>query len=103
MAGLVQDRAALLAFYDFPAEHWVHVRTTNPLESTFATIRQRTARAKGCVTRDSMLAMIYKLGMCAERRFQRLRGFEQLAKVLTGVPFTDGIAVNALPDTRIAA
>ena len=64
---LVKDREALLAFYDFPAEHWIHIRTTNPIESTFATIRHRTDRTKGCLTRDGMLSMIFKLGMSAEK------------------------------------
>lgn len=64
---LLKDRVELLAFYDFPAEHWVHLRTTNPIESTFATIRHRTARTKGCVSRNTMLAMIFKLGICAQR------------------------------------
>jgi len=91
---LVKDREPLLAFYDFPAEHWVHLRTTNPIESTFATIRHRTDRAKGCVTRDTMLSFVYKLGICAEKRWRRIRGFEYLAKVITGVKFKDGIEVT---------
>lgn len=91
---LVKDRESLLAFYDFPAEHWLHLRTTNPIESTFATIRHRTDRAKGCVTRDTMLAFVYKLGTCAEKRWRRIRGFEHLAKVITGVKFKDGIEVT---------
>lgn len=88
---LTKDREALLAFYDFPAEHWIHIRTTNPIESTFATIRQRTERTKGCLTRDGMLSMIYKLSMSAEKNWYRLRGFEWLAKVIRGVKFRDGI------------
>jgi putative transposase len=88
---LVKDRDSLLAFYDFPAEHWVHIRTTNPIESAFATIRHRSDRAKGCVSRATMLSLIYKLGMNAEKRWQRLRGFEHLAKVIAGVRFTDGV------------
>ena len=91
---LVKDRDALLAFYDFPAEHWIHIRTTNPIESTFATIRHRTERTKGCLTRDGMLSMIFKLGMSAEKNWRRLRGFEWLAKVINGVPFRDGIEVQ---------
>ena len=91
---LVKDRDALLAFYDFPAEHWIHIRTTNPIESTFATIRHRTERTKGCLTRDGMLSMIFKLGMSAEKNWRRLRGFEWLAKVINGVPFCDGIEVQ---------
>jgi len=91
---LVKDREALLAFYDFPAEHWIHIRTTNPIESTFATIRHRTERTKGCLTRDGMLSMIFKLGMSAEKNWRRLRGFEWLAKVINGAQFRDGIEVQ---------
>jgi putative transposase len=88
---LVKDREALLAFFDFPAEHWVHIRSTNVIESAFATIRHRSDRAKGCVSRDSMLSMVFKLGMSAQRGWQRLRGFEFLAKVIAGVKFRDGL------------
>jgi len=91
---LVKDREALLAFYDFPAEHWIHIRTSNPIESTFATIRHRTERTKGCLTRDGMLSMIFKLGMSAEKNWRRLRGFQWLAKVISGVKFRDGIEVQ---------
>ncbi len=91
---LVKDREALLAFYDFPAEHWVHLRTTNPIESTFGTIRHRTDRAKACVTRETMLTFVYKLAMCAQKRWRRIRGFNYLAKVITGVRFQDGIEVK---------
>ena len=91
VACLVKDRDALLAFYDFPAEHWQHIRTTNVIESSFATIRHRSRRAKGCVTRITMLSMIYKMGMCAEGTWRRLRGFKHLAKLIEGVQFKDGI------------
>ena len=91
---LAKDRAELLAFYDFPAEHWIHIRSSNVIESSFATIRHRTDRTKGCLTRDGMLAMIYKLGVSAERSWRRLRGFECLAKVVKGVKFRDGIEVQ---------
>ena len=94
VACLEKDREALLTFYDFPAEHWVHIRTTNPIESTFATIRHRTDRAKGCVSRNTMLAMIYKLGMSAEKLWHRIRGFNHLAKVIEGVRFKDGLKVK---------
>jgi transposase-like protein len=97
---LVKDRAELLAFYDFPAEHWIHLRTTNPIESTFATVRHRTDRTKGCLTRDGMLAMIFKLGMSAQRSWKRLRGFQWLAKVIEGVRFRDGVAVQERPSNR---
>jgi transposase-like protein len=74
---LAKDRAALLAFYDFPAEHWIHIRSSNVIESSFATIRHRTDRTKGCLTRDGMLAMIYKLGQSAERSWRRLLELER--------------------------
>jgi transposase-like protein len=91
---LAKDRGALLAFYDFPAEHWIHIRSSNVIESSFATVRHRTDRTKGCLNRDGMLAMIYKLGLCAERSWRRLRGFKWLAKVVDGVKFRDGIEVK---------
>lgn len=91
---LKKDREALLAFYELPAAHWQHVRSTNVIESTFATIRHRTDRAKGCVSRQTMLAFIYKLGMAAQKSWRRLRGFEHLAKVIAGVKFKDGIEMK---------
>ena len=77
---LSRDRGELMAFYDFPARHWQSIRTTNPIESTFATIRHRTRRSKGCLNRNSMLCMMFKLGQCAEKRWRRLRGFRQLGR-----------------------
>jgi len=106
VACLEKDREVLLAFYDFLAEHWVHIRTTNPIESTFATIRHRADQAKGCVSRNTMLAMLYKLGMSAEKRWRRIRGFHYLAKVIEGVKFRDGLEVevnNKTNDSRNAA
>lgn len=91
---LQKDREELLAFYDFPAEHWQSIRTTNPIESTFGTIRHRTKRSKGCLTRDGMLHMMFKLAMCAQKNWRRQRGFNYLAKVITGVKFKDGIEVQ---------
>jgi transposase-like protein len=88
---LQKDRASLLAFYDFPAEHWAHLRTTNPIESAFATIRHRSDRAKGCVTRATMLAFMFKLALAAEQRFRKLKGFAYLAKIIAGVRFVDGV------------
>lgn len=88
---LQKDRDELMAFFDFPAQHWQSIRTSNPIESTFATIRHRTKRSKGCLTRDGMLHMMFKLGQCAEKNWRRLRGFDYLAKVVTGTKFTDGI------------
>lgn len=91
---LQKDREELMAFYDFPAQHWQSLRTTNPIESTFGTIRHRTKRSKGCLTRDGMLHMIFKLGECAQKNWRRQRGFSYLAKVITGVRFRDGIEVT---------
>jgi transposase-like protein len=88
---LQKDRPALLAFYDFPAEHWVHLRTTNPIESAFASIRHRSDRAKGCVTRQTMLAFMFKLATSAEGSFRKLKGFTHLAKIIAGVRFVDGV------------
>lgn len=92
---MTKDQERLLAFYDFPAEHWVHIRTTNPIEWTFATIRHRTNRAKCCISRATILTMIYKLGMCAEKRWRKIRGFAYLAQVIQGVKFQDGIEVSS--------
>ena len=94
MKCLEKEREELLAFYDFPAQHWESIRTTNPIESTFGTIRHRTKRSKGCLSREGMLHMIFKLGQCAEKRWRKLRGFAYLAKVITGVKFKDGIEVE---------
>ncbi len=91
---LQKDREELMAFYDFPAMHWQSIRTSNPIESTFGTIRHRTKRSKGCLTRDGMLHMMFKLGQCAEKNWRRLRGFDYLAKVITGVKFEDGIEMT---------
>jgi len=90
---LIKDREALLAFYDFPAEHWKHLRTTNVIESSFATIRHRTVRSKGCLSNKTALAMIFKLAEAAERSWRRLDGHCQLPKLILGVKFTDGIEV----------
>ena len=83
-----------MAFYDFPALHWQSIRTSNPIESTFGAIRHRTKRSKGYLSRDGMLHMMFKLGMCAEGNWCRLRGFDCLAKVITGIEFRDGIEVK---------
>jgi transposase-like protein len=91
---LQKDKDELLAFYDFPAMHWQSLRTTNPIESAFSTIRHRTKRAKGCLSREGMLQMMFKLGQCAEQNWRRLRGFEDLNKVATGIKFKDGVEVS---------
>lgn len=93
-ACLEKDRDTLLTFYDFPAEHWVHIRTTNPLESTFATVRLRTAKTRGCVSRTTILALVFKLALSAEQRWIRLRGFGRLGEVIRGVKFADGLPLH---------
>ncbi len=93
---LHRDHDKLMAFYDFPAQHWQSIHTSNPIESTFGTIRHRTKRSKGCLSRDGMLHMMFKLGRCAEKKWRRLRGFDYLAKVITGIEFKDGIEVTAV-------
>ncbi len=87
---LVKDEKALLAFYDYPAEHWAHLRTTNPIESTFATVRHRTKKSKNCHSYATILAMVFKLIQSAEKRWNRLKGFKYLADVIEGVAFKDG-------------
>ena len=88
---LSQDRDVLLRFYDFPAEHWRHLRTTNPIESTFATVRLRHRRTKGSGSRTACLSMVFKLALAAEKRWRRLNGSDLLSEVIDGVQFVDGI------------
>ncbi|MCP4932679.1 MAG: IS256 family transposase [bacterium] len=99
---LTKDRDALLAFYDFPAEHWVHIRTTNPIESTFATVRHRTKRAKGCMKRDTARVMVFKLIREAEKSWLKLRGKNQLPKVIKGITFIDGLEKTKTPNQNAA-
>ena len=86
----------MLAFYDYPAENWQHIRTTNPIESIFATVRLRTNKTKNCGSRATTLAMAFKLMETAQKKWHRLRGFDYLAKVITGVTFKDGIEATEL-------
>ena len=102
VASLTKDRDTLLAFYDFPAEHWQHIRTTNPIESVFATVRHRTVRSKGCLSHKTALAMVFKLVTAASKTWRRLNGYEQLPRVIQGVKFTDGIQADQT-ETRAAA
>jgi transposase-like protein len=90
---LTKDRDVLLTFYDFPVEHWAHLRTTNPMESTFATIRHRTTRSKGCLSNKTALAITFKLAQSAETNWHRLRGYNQLPKIIMGVKLNDGVEV----------
>ena len=94
---LVKDRDALLTFYDFPAEHWDHLRTSNPIESVFATVRHRTVRVKGALSQDTARLMVFKLVMAAAKTWRRLKGENQLPKVVQGVTFTNGVEVTNTP------
>ena len=87
---LQKDKEVLFTFYDFPAQHWWHLRTTNPIESTFATVRLRTHRTKGSGSRIATLTMVFKLGLEAQKHWRRLNGPELVAKVVIGVKFVDG-------------
>ena len=89
-ACLAKDRAVLLTFYDFPAEHWKHLRTTNPIESTFATVRLRTIKTKGCLSRTTALTMVFKLCQSAAKKWRGLDGSHRLAEIVEGVKFKDG-------------
>lgn len=91
VAKLVKDRDALLTFYDYPAEHWKHIRTSNPIESTFATVRHRTKRTKGCLSRETGLAMAFRLMMSAQAKWRKLDGRNRLPEVISGVEFRDGV------------
>jgi transposase-like protein len=95
---LKKDRDALLTFYDFPAEHWIHIRTTNPIESTFATVRLRTAKVRSCFSSKTVLTMAFKLCQCAEKRWNKLHHPERIPEVISGVIF-----VNGVEEKRIAA
>ena len=88
---MTKDHAELLTFHDVPAQHWQSTRTSNPIESAFATIRHRTKRTKGCLSRIGMLHVMFKRGQCAEKSGRKLRGFAHLADVIEGVVFVNGI------------
>jgi putative transposase len=94
---LVKDRDTLLTFYDFPAEHWDHLRTSNPIESVFATVRHRTVRMKGALSQDTARLMVFKLITVAAKTWRRLKGENQLPKVVQGVKFTNGVEVTNTP------
>lgn len=102
MACLAKDRDELLAFYDYPAEHWVHIRTTNPIESTFATVRLRSKRSRNCGSRATTLAMVFKLLQSAEKRWKRIKGFSKLELVVNNVRFQDGEQVTDQSDRTAA-
>ena len=99
---LTKDREALLALFDFPAEHWDHLRTTNPIESVFATVRHRTVRTKGSLSPTTAKLMVFKLIVAASKTWRRLKGTNQLSKVIAGVRFQDGIEVIEVPANHAA-
>jgi len=99
---LTKDRESLLTFYDLPAEHWEHLRTTNPIESVFATVRHRTVRTKGSLSSATAKLMVFKLIIAASKTWRRLNGTNQLPKVIGGVRFQDGIEVIEAPANRAA-
>jgi transposase-like protein len=99
---LTKDRDALLRFYDFPAEHWDHLRTSNPIESVFATVRHRTVRTRGALSQDTARLMVFKLVMAAAKTWRRLKGENQLPKVIQGVTFRDGVEVIETPTQNAA-
>ena len=92
---LAKDRDVRLTFYAFPAEHWIHIRTTNPVESTFATVRLRTKKTKGAGSRVACLTMVFKLAMAAQKHWRALNGSQLIADVIDGVPFVDGVRKEA--------
>jgi transposase-like protein len=102
VACLIKDIDALLAFYDFPAEHWDHLRTANPVESVFATVRHRTVRTKGALSQKTVKLMVFKLVQAASKTWRRLNGRNQLPKLIEGIKFADGIAVNDAAETSAA-
>ena len=102
VARLTKDRDTLLTFYDFPAEHWDHLRTSNPIESVFAIVRHRTVRTKGALSQDTARLMVFKLVMAAARTWRRLKGQNQLPKVIQGVTFRDGVEVIETPAQNAA-
>jgi transposase-like protein len=90
---LVKDKAVLFTLYDFPQEHWQHIRTTNPIESTFSTVRHRSRQTKGCGSRDATLAMVFKLCREAEKKWRKLNAAEKTELVLRNVPFKNGVVL----------
>ena len=98
----VKDRQALLAFFDFPAEHWDHLRTSNPIESVFATVRHRTVRTKGSLSQKTAKLMVFKLVLAAAKTWRRLKGQNQLPKLVEGVRFQNGVEVIEMPVNHAA-
>lgn len=91
---LQKDKEQLFTFYDYPAEHWVHIRTTNPIESTFATVRHRMRQTKGCGSRQATMAMVFKLVTSAQQGWRKIRGYKLIEKIIRGVQFRNGEEVE---------
>jgi len=102
VACLAKDEEALLAFYDFPAEHWDHLRTSNPIESVFATVRHRTVRTKGALSQKTVKIMVFTLIRAASKTWRKLKGANQLPLLIEGVKFVDGIASSDARENRAA-
>lgn len=102
VACLTKDAEALLAFYDFPAEHWDHLRTSNPIESVFATVRHRTVRTKGALSQKTSRLMVFTLVRAAAKKWRKLNGTNQLPRVIEGITFTDGVAQPDATNNRAA-
>ena len=102
MECLNKDSEELLAFYDLPAEHWIHIRTTNPIESAFATVRLRTKKSRNCGSRDSTLAMVFKLMESTQKRWIKIRGFNLLTLVVNNVKFEDEEPATEQSDRKAA-
>ena len=100
MQCLSKDKAEMLAFYDFPAEHWYHIRTSNAIESVFATVRLRTDKTKNCVSEKTLSALVFKLAQSAEKNWQKIRGFDALKNVIQGINFVDGIPQNMIQNPQ---
>ena len=94
LGSIRQNREDLMSFYDFPAEHWIHLRTSYPIESTFVTVRLRTKKTKGCGSRLATLMMAVKLVSSAQKRWKKLKGFRKIEAVLNNTPFKDGVMVK---------
>jgi transposase-like protein len=91
---LIKDKSRLFTFYDFPAANWIHIRTTNPIESTFSTVRLRTYKTRGCLNRITTLTMVYKLGIESQKSWKRLKGFNYIPLVIKGIKFVDGVLLD---------
>ena len=101
MTCLAKDKDEMLAFYDFPAQHWHHIRTTNAIESVFATVRLRSDKVKNCVSEATLSAMVFKLALSAEKRWMKIRGFDQLKNVIQGVNFVDGVQQDEIQQKSV--